>query len=581
MLKSGTWPGNAAVEPSSNMDSSGSCDSVISVNSGCSNDSMEHLTPEERACLMFLEEIIEALEVQEDSGLSNDEPDSWTTTKDHIRVNGISSLASESGSQGMSPPPHFEAVDPAPMTSTPESETERHALNQNSEPRSTTAPSPPPFESAPACTAPLNLDQVPGLILNGTLDPDNVISSWSWSGEKTSEIDLSLLPPPSDFMDELDTCSQPKKLNGVPTEPELHVELVPLDSADSVNKISENSLTEDPPSSPPPDPASVSFITPPPEFSPPKSPPPVAPKPKKLPASIVLHSQKTAVGSPDGSVPSLLPTSGDWMLGDQQKVHMEALRKLGLLKINEEEAGLEKISTLPLKNRSRQSWAGPSPLSPGVSHALPLTPSCTHLSSTPPASASLQFVPSAAVLTVSPPTQDPDIVPAPAAFSDPSHPLPSVNELPTGADVPDADVRSPAAAPVKQLTSPKVTDMKSATLECSGVGVSSYLTGQPPTEADQRATGEQSQQHSSQPQPSSLGSRKDISCAKEEDLQAAPTTSKQTEPQRPLHAHNVVQHPRGESKPPRSQGISVLICPRPENVEERREALKKLGLLRD
>lgn len=50
---------------------------------------MEHLTPEERACLMFLEETIEALEVQEDSGLSNDEPDSWTITKDHTRVNGV------------------------------------------------------------------------------------------------------------------------------------------------------------------------------------------------------------------------------------------------------------------------------------------------------------------------------------------------------------------------------------------------------------------------------------------------------------------------------------------------------------
>lgn len=36
---------------------------------------MEHLSPEERACLMYLEEMIDGLEVQEDSGLSNDEPD--------------------------------------------------------------------------------------------------------------------------------------------------------------------------------------------------------------------------------------------------------------------------------------------------------------------------------------------------------------------------------------------------------------------------------------------------------------------------------------------------------------------------
>lgn len=50
---------------------------VLKVSYFCvqSQDSMEHLSPEERACLMFFEETIEALEVQEDSGLSNDEPD--------------------------------------------------------------------------------------------------------------------------------------------------------------------------------------------------------------------------------------------------------------------------------------------------------------------------------------------------------------------------------------------------------------------------------------------------------------------------------------------------------------------------
>ena len=40
-----------------------------------SDDSLEHLSAEERACLMFLEETIESLDTEEDSGLSNDEPD--------------------------------------------------------------------------------------------------------------------------------------------------------------------------------------------------------------------------------------------------------------------------------------------------------------------------------------------------------------------------------------------------------------------------------------------------------------------------------------------------------------------------
>ena len=58
-----------------------------------SEDSMEHLSAEERACLMYLEETIEALEVQEvqeDSGLSNDEPDPLLQADKmgRMRVNG-------------------------------------------------------------------------------------------------------------------------------------------------------------------------------------------------------------------------------------------------------------------------------------------------------------------------------------------------------------------------------------------------------------------------------------------------------------------------------------------------------------
>ena len=51
---------------------------------------MEHLSAEERACLMYLEETIEALEVQEDSGLSNDEPDPVLLAEKmgQMRVNG-------------------------------------------------------------------------------------------------------------------------------------------------------------------------------------------------------------------------------------------------------------------------------------------------------------------------------------------------------------------------------------------------------------------------------------------------------------------------------------------------------------
>lgn len=45
-----------------------------------SDDSLEHLSAEERACLLFLEETIESLDNEDDSGLSNDEPDQLPDT---------------------------------------------------------------------------------------------------------------------------------------------------------------------------------------------------------------------------------------------------------------------------------------------------------------------------------------------------------------------------------------------------------------------------------------------------------------------------------------------------------------------
>lgn len=40
-----------------------------------SDDSLDHLSAEEKACLLFLEETIESLDTKEDSDLSDDEQD--------------------------------------------------------------------------------------------------------------------------------------------------------------------------------------------------------------------------------------------------------------------------------------------------------------------------------------------------------------------------------------------------------------------------------------------------------------------------------------------------------------------------
>ncbi|XP_031422720.1 fibrous sheath CABYR-binding protein [Clupea harengus] len=85
MPKSDTWPGGVAMETAISKESAGSCDSVVSMTSNLSDDSLEFFAPDIRASLMFLEETLESLEleVEDDSGLSNDELETHTPTLTH------------------------------------------------------------------------------------------------------------------------------------------------------------------------------------------------------------------------------------------------------------------------------------------------------------------------------------------------------------------------------------------------------------------------------------------------------------------------------------------------------------------
>ncbi|XP_072223720.1 specifically androgen-regulated gene protein isoform X2 [Leuresthes tenuis] len=608
MSKSGTWPGAVAMEPSSNMDSAESCDSVISMNSGYSDDSMEHLSAEERACLVYLEETIEALEVQEDSGLSNDEPDAWSKAEkemDQMRINDISSLTSESGTHVLSTPLAPTAADSAPQTF--EIKTEHRAVNQRTEPQSTPGsaahseaaervdlvapPNPPVTESATGgITHPsVNPTEALSLTLDGACHPKSVTSTGAHPGLST-EVDLGIIPPPSDFMDEPDTPSLPEKVNvpppaGISTMVGAKVDLEPLHPGVPAEKPSASpSVNEESPAKPPPVGTSSFQLSSPPEVPEPKSPPVVAPKPKKLPANIILKSHKTAA-SFDGNSGHSVPTSSDRVLLDPQRVRMEALRKLGLLKSNEEDASPCLSPRIPTK--TKLSWASSSaPASPAAPQTPPTTPSSTHVNSPPSA---FQPVLPAAVLpsatSTAPPIQGPDCLLAPAAFRDPIGPLSSNNDLPAVKGVTKVTASSPPLTPpalVKQLTPPKVIG-KSATLERSGLGLSKYITHQNSAEAGQDLSSEQSprQLRSSRPRPASLGSGKDFSQAKGEDLKASHATSEQPHSQMFTLAQTGLQHSKESAKLPRTQGISVLICPRAENEEDRREALRKLGLIRD
>lgn len=442
-------------------------------------------------------------------------------------------------------------------------------------------------------------DGKPKIVTSNKISPGQSIEA--------SEIDLGLIPPPSDFMDEPDPPAQPEKVDLHPSleistnKPGATVDLEHLRQRAPVKRTSVSStVTQENSNNPPPEmslspsqPAVISGpqMSPPPEAAEPRSPPVVAPKPKKLPANIILKSHKVSTGSESNSGHSA-PTSSDRMLLDPQRVRIEALRKLGLLKSEESDSG---PSLSPKHSpKTRRSWAAPpSPASPATPHTPPLTPSSIHVNSPPPASVPSQSPAAVSPLvnSTAPPVQfSPDILPAPAAFSDPVEPLLFDNKLSPVKDVSEAAVNALVNTPpltpstlTKHLTPPKIKGLKSATLERSGLGLSTYMAGQDSSEASQGVSGEEnpSQLRNSRPRPASLGSRKEFSSAQCEGLQARCASSKEPDSQRSLSVHTAFQHSGDSQKLPRSQGISVLICPRAENGEDRRKALKKLGLLRD
>nr|XP_061813900.1 specifically androgen-regulated gene protein-like [Nerophis lumbriciformis] len=75
MPKSDTWLCGTGLETLTGMDNASSCDSVVSGHSAISDNSLEHLSAEEKACLMFLEETIESLDTEDERELSNEETD--------------------------------------------------------------------------------------------------------------------------------------------------------------------------------------------------------------------------------------------------------------------------------------------------------------------------------------------------------------------------------------------------------------------------------------------------------------------------------------------------------------------------
>lgn len=617
MPKSDTWPGGVPMDSLISNDSAGSCDSVISRNSGFSDDSLEYLSAEEKACLMFLEETIESLELEEDSGLSNDEPDAVTPVP---KVPHASAMMVQSTSQGESsfkydvsgrdqisnlssgistPLLHAKAVASLPPTN-------MQCQHKSPQPMSQTDGTNIPvsdFLQAPGTAtehkdpSAVTVAEIMQPAIDGC-DGPNKSERFHGNSPKpdrgplkvSPEGGTSLIPPPSDFMDEPEPKPQPalpifpaqallpnSQLEGQPTKASAQHD--PPCTTLETHQTPSNPTVRPPvrPSIPPP-PLEVPQ-SPPADSAELKSPPAVAPKPKKLPSNIILKSHKASVaGGADGGAHSS-SSATDHVHMDPQKVRKEALIKLGLLKADQGESHANP-GPVPSPNFKRRGTAPPSSShsSRVAAHQTMPAPLAAPVKSpaTTPAPAATSSLPEVIQEDdfVAPPPLFSDSAPAPPTHTEP----PSFNELPGPAISVNTLVETPSPSPP--------LGVKSVTLEHTDVGLGCFVGSQGSSKASPLQS-RPDQQRNSRPRPASLGSGKDFQGAMNLPSHLTTTTSTssiETETGRALTAPQAQPVSAGgdsSQKMPRSHGISVLICPSGKSEEERRKALRRLGLIKD
>ncbi|KAI7795259.1 hypothetical protein IRJ41_012997 [Triplophysa rosa] len=315
MPKDDTWQDGNTLDTMGEMDSTGSCDSVVSFNSCFSDDSLEFLSAEEKACLTFLEETIQSLDTEDDSGLSNDEPDQIPA-----RGNVATKAARLSASIVFNKPPdtpkrHFES----PMSSG--SPGKKDILNYM-------VPTPFILANRPASRI------------------KNLSHAESQEGPQApSEVNVVVIPPPHKTKSKNDTDEENlnKVSNASRRGPLSYEGLVQLRKTASMRKPEEQQQV------------SANKVNPVTQSLHPKSkehkssksfPPPVAPKPR-------IKAPMNPEGPPNSQNARAL-TVDDLM--NPEKVRLEALCKLGLLKVESNARQLETkgpnvISQQPLPPR--------------------------------------------------------------------------------------------------------------------------------------------------------------------------------------------------------------------------------------
>ncbi|XFG08132.1 hypothetical protein AB1E19_011756 [Capra hircus] len=591
------WPAGPGLEPTTRV---GSCDSMMSTTStrsGSSDSSYDFLSAEEKECLLFLEETIGSLDTEADSGLSTDESEQATTPRGPRALPTTQPAPQghpkETTGQGPEPKrvtPFSSAHPPGPQSlglrSGSYSLPRNIHIGRNQNLRKSTTPtnSHNPGGSEGPVSAP-ETERV-----SQSREPSQALAA---PPDAALELDGALIPPPEAFQDiqpeQRGQGSLPRGPGELSPRPQVHPSLSsqrnrkPSPEAMSQKASEKGSTGEPAPPRPLPlvssqdagtgDAAVLSG------GHPSARPAPLtAPKPRKLPPNIVLKSSRGSLHSDPRNRLSCRseaapgdPSPASSSLQEQRKARREALEKLGLPQDQEEPSLRLSRPSIRLKETGTQAE------SPAPAQVPGRAPAPAPKQGPPPGKApALAQPPSPGKVLV--PTQEPTPGTAPAAKS---MPIP-VPEGPR-AHSPLTQQKPDSGLTLQESGVPGLRQMsfKSNTLERSGIGLSSYLSAEKAPSPQTSTSLEKgscldrispSILRNSRPRPASLGTGKDF-----EGIQVGKLANLEQEgaPKRLSH--------QGQSrgKLPRPPWVSVRISPKGASDEHRREALKKLGLLKE
>ncbi|CAO2636758.1 Specifically androgen-regulated gene protein, partial [Lemmus lemmus] len=560
-----------------------------------SDNSYDFLSAEEKECLLFLEKTIGSLEAEADSGLSTEESEPATSPRSfrtppptqqtpqgnpeeidsqHVpataRVSQFSgppespSLGLRSGSYSLPRNLHLgrsqNLGESATQTSSHVSETSEVFLAET-EKGQTSQDAKPSQPQAPSQDTALDLNTV-------------------------------LIPPPEAFQDsrpkQSGEESPPKELGETRHTPQAHTVKEETSSETMSHKATEQDWTEGSQQpQQPPDKSSQNTRA---EGAPLPSgvkpsiqqAPPTTSKPRRLPPNIVLKSSRSSFHShpqnwlsnhseatDSGPVPSSLQ--------EQKKARREALEKLGLPQ-DQDDPSLhvnKRTTSFKVKEARAQS---PSQAQATVQQASPaLVPGAAAAAGkaspvkvvTPVASSGKSWIPA----QETPPGKV-------AAVKSMPIPIPKASKGSSALTQPKPDPR--LTLQESSIPGLRQINFKSNTLERSGVGLSSYLSA---AEKDSKCQTSASLGKSpildkvspsvlrnSRPRPASLGMGKDFA-----EIQGVKLVGLEQS----QHSQQLAFQGQSHDKLPRPPCVSVKISPKDIPDGHRREALKKLGLLKE